>query len=68
MVLVAQEEFTMTIEPTIEHATRPAAGRVSAGYAAKATRYVGAGDGVAGEWAMAVSSSTLAHVAFAGAN
>lgn len=67
MVLVAQEDLTMTIAPTIEHATRPAAGGVSAGYAAKATRYVGAGDGVAGVWAM-VSSSNLAHVAFAGAN
>lgn len=57
----------MTIAPTLTHAPRPAAGGVSTGYAATATRYVGAGDGVAGEWTM-VSSSDLAHVAFAGAN
>lgn len=57
----------MTIAPIPRHAPRPAAGGVSTGYATKATRYVGAGDGVAGAWAMA-SSSNLAHVAFAGAN
>lgn len=52
---------------TYAHATRPAAGRVSTGDAAKATRYVGAGADVVGEWGD-IPSSNPAHVAFTGAN
>ena len=56
----------MTIAPISAHATRPAAGAVSTGTALGAARYAGAGNGVVGAWTN--PSSTLAHVAFAGAN